>query len=445
MTEKTPSPPIYVRQPSYVGEGPFQNDLFNRKALAEALTGYINRTKDGCVLGLDAPWGEGKTWFGRNWRAMLEADGYQTIYLDAFEQDYSEDPFTVLAAEILQTLAAKSIKGSTEKLRTASVKLGKTLLPAAAKIGINTLGKLLLGTQDLTDNINEAIEKLDEKIADAAEKYIESRLSQSDSEKKSVTGFRTALAEFAAAQDKPVVFFIDELDRCRPDFAVRIVERVKHFFDVPNLVFVLLLNREQLLRAIEGVYGSGFDANAYLGKFIHLFLTLPKKRSIETDQFNATTVYAWSIAKRYNFQHSRDFEIFVNAFGQISAALDMSLRDVEKAIALVAFAGGVTQQTHYLAWPIVLKLKYPELFRSLLSGDRNAHQEAINILEAINTGDTHFWLRDFFLAVHHLYLVGREALNDEQKRAIDHYSSRMARPDKMLELFLKRIDIALLD
>lgn len=445
MATESPPRPLYVRQPEYVGDTPFQNDLFNRGALAASLTSFIDRGKDGCVIGLDAPWGEGKTWFGRNWQAKLDADGYQTIYLDAFEQDYSEDPFTVLAAEILQALAAKSDKSNLEKLRAASVKLGKTLLPAAAKISINTVGKLLLGTQDLAGEVTDAIGKLDEKIADAAEKYIAARLSQSDAEKKSVAGFRAALTEFAAAQDKPVVFFIDELDRCRPDFAVRIVERVKHFFDVPNLVFVLLLNREQLWRAIEGVYGHGFDANAYLGKFIHLFLTLPKRKSLDTGQSNAAWVYAWQVGKRYRFHESRDFEVFVNAFGQLSAALDLSLRDVEKAIALLALTGNNSQSMHYLAWPIVLKLRYPYIYRGLLSTNRESHLRALELLNTIDAGDTHFWIRDYYLALHSEIAHGREHLTDAQRMHLEKYSPRGFHVGDIFSSFLKRIDVALLD
>ncbi|MER2513117.1 MAG: P-loop NTPase fold protein [Nitrosomonas ureae] len=443
MTIRPALPPLYVRHPSYVGDTPFQDDLFNRKTLADTLTGYINRTRDGCVIGLHAPWGEGKSWFGRNWRAKLSDEGYKTIYLDAFEQDYSDDPFTVLAAEILSTVAAEPNKPIAKNLWAASLKLGKTLLPAAAKIGINTVGRLVLGTQELSTNITEAVEKFDEKIAEAAEKYIEAKFSENAAEKKSVVGFRSALAEFAAAQPKPVVFFIDELDRCRPDFAVRVVERIKHFFDVPNLVFVLLLNRDQLERAIEGVYGHGFDANAYLGKFIHLFLALPKSRSIDLRGSNATSVYAYHVAERYNFENSMALQNFIFAFGQLSAVFDMSLRDVEKAFTLVALAG-LSESLPHLAWPIVLKLRYPDVFSGLVADDRESHQKAIDILRTIEPGDSDCWSRDYFLAAHTERVNGREELAETLKRALTERAPRFHSRD-VLRTLLKRIDIAVMD
>ncbi len=444
MTNQSIPRPLYVRHPDYVGEVPFQNDLFNRQALANTLTGYIDRIKDGCVIGLDAPWGEGKSWFGRNWQAKLDAEGYKTIYVDAFEQDYSEDPFTVLVAEILTTLASDKDQPLAKSLWGASAKLGKTLLPTAAKITINTLGRIVLGTSELSSDLAEAAQRLDDKVAEAAEKYIASRLAESDAEKRSVAGFRKALADFAAAQPKPVVFFIDELDRCRPDFSVRVVERVKHFFDVPNLIFVLLLNRGQLCRAIEGVYGRGFDANDYLGKFVHLFLALPKKKSIEYLGSNATSVYAFHVARRYNFPNSNELENFIHAFGQLSAAFDMSLRDVEKAFILVGLAG-VSESISYFAWPIVLKLKYPDVFRGLLAGDRNSHKEAITLLQSIDSADTHFWIRDYFLAVHSEKVLGRDGLSDDLKRYLDDYAPRSYFRGEVLAVTLRRLDVALMD
>jgi len=446
MTTRPALPPLHVRHPDYVGDTPFQDDLFNRKALAETLTGYINRTKDGCVIGIDAPWGEGKSWFGRNWRAKLNAEGYKTIYLDAFERDYSEDPFTILTAEILDTVSKGTNKPVKQKLVTAGLKLGKTLLPAAAKITINAIGRLVLGTQDITGDAAKLVEELDKEAADVAEKYIAARFSESEAEKQSVIGFRTALAEFSAAQPKPVIFFIDELDRCRPDFAVRVVERVKHFFDVPNLVFVLLLNRDQLRRAIEGVYGHGFDADAYLGKFIHLFLALPKSRSIDLRHSNATSIYANHVAERYNFGQSMALQNFIFAFGQLSAAFDMSLRDVEKAFTLVALAG-VSESLPHLAWPIVLKLKHPNVFRGLVAGDLESHQKAIELLQKIEPSDDNCWQRDYFLALHTERVYGKDELAEELKQALSNYGPGIyisIRGD-VLRVLLGKIDIALMD
>jgi len=59
---------------------------------------------------------------------------------------------------------------------------------------------------------------------------------------------------------------VDELDRCRPDFALGLLERIKHLFDVEGIAFVLLVNRSQIEGYIRTVYGNA-DAEAYLLKF----------------------------------------------------------------------------------------------------------------------------------------------------------------------------------
>ncbi|WP_354688160.1 KAP family P-loop NTPase fold protein [Cupriavidus plantarum] len=88
--------------------------------------------------------------------------------------------------------------------------------------------------------------------------------------------------------------FVDELDRCRPAFAVALLERIKHFFEVPNLVFVLVMNRKQLEGAIQGVYGAQTNASDYLGKFLHLALRLPKERTSETHSESQAARFARS-------------------------------------------------------------------------------------------------------------------------------------------------------
>ncbi|MDO6804915.1 P-loop NTPase fold protein, partial [Wenyingzhuangia sp. 1_MG-2023] len=75
--------------------------------------------------------------------------------------------------------------------------------------------------------------------------------------------------------DSPIVIFIDELDRCRPDFAVQMLEVIKHTFDVVNVKFVLVTNTKQLRAAINHRYGPLVDAQRYLDKFLKFSVRLP--------------------------------------------------------------------------------------------------------------------------------------------------------------------------
>ena len=355
-------------------EEPFKGDALKREPLAQQLNGYVERLRDGAVIALDAPWGEGKTWFARHWAAQLRREQYRVACIDAFENDYVEDPFLLLAAEVRRL--SQTDASLAERLGTSAVQVGKAILPTAAKVTINVVGKLI-GTEDLVGQFSEQIEKLGEKGADAAQAAIKRRIEQHDKERDSMRAFHKELKAFAEGAEKPAVILIDELDRCRPAFAVRMLERIKHYFDVPNLVFVLVMNRRQLEMAIKGVYGADTDAGTYLSKFLNLSLTLPSPRSWRIDDIgHPMKQFAGTVLRR--FRYKDDFDGLATAVTIWALTFELSLRDVERVCALYflsrrTWPGMVT----YLA-PV--KLKQPDVFAGFKRNDYHAYDLAITQL-----------------------------------------------------------------
>lgn len=359
---------------SYVGDTAFENDRLDRKPLAEKLTGYLERLNDGAVLAIDAPWGEGKTWFGRNWAKYLEGEQYKVIYIDAFEQDYIEDPFMLITSEILNIVDDED--GVEESLKKGGVAVTKALLPFGAKALLNVGGRFLLGSSDLSGELKDALEAGTTSMAELTSEWIKDNLESYTKDKVVMQEFKTQLAEYAQAQEKPIVIFIDELDRCKPNFAVNLVERIKHFFDVPNIVFVLLLNRDQLEKAVKGVYGSDTDASAYLGKFVNFFFALPKPTKNDHDSEQKLNRFIQLTMQKYKFRREGQHDAFTNYIKFWAPRFNMSLRDIEKATALYAFAYPTGNLTYLLTYLIVLKVKKPSLFGQLLSGNLEAHKQA---------------------------------------------------------------------
>lgn len=74
----------------------------------------------------------------------------------------------------------------------------------------------------------------------------------------------------------PIVIVIDELDRCRPDYALAVLEVIKHFFAVPKVHFILGINGEALESSVRARYGVDVDAESYLRKFINASFSLPR-------------------------------------------------------------------------------------------------------------------------------------------------------------------------
>jgi hypothetical protein len=440
-SDLTLSPPRIKLHP----DRPFEGDLFDRKQLATKLNGYIDRLSDGSVIAIDAPWGEGKTWFGKNWASSLTAEGYPVIYLDAFQQDYVADPFLLIVSEIAQLIASDdSLK---ENFTQKAAGVMKSIIPVGSKILLNFAGRVIAGTSSVSDDIESAINSAVESSAEVTQKLLEDKISAYNKDKESLYVFKDSLTEFCSSQSKPVVFFIDELDRCKPTFAVNLIERLKHFFDVPNLVFVLLLNREQIENAIKGVYGHDTDASSYLGKFIHLFFRLPKLMDSGYRR-DANYVYLVSLSKHYKFDSAgADYlNTFIRTFSTLGTYTGMSLRDMEKAMALLAIAG-IDNQAVYLSWLIFLKLKKPQIFNGLLISEIGAHKEAKTFLNNLNDPENKLeWMKTYFDALHSVFIDGEDSISDKQKQAIENGKpSGFFRTNIPLDFWLRKLDIGIQD
>lgn len=264
----------------------WEGDLWDRKRLGIQLTNYVDRLQCGAVLALDARWGEGKTWFVRHWQKHVEDESHNVIYLDAFANDYLDDPFLVVTSEITNILSKdKSTKRKVKKLIDLSASVGSALLPSLPKVAL-TLGLHLVGAGLLSgalqqgyENAKDEIDKLSDEASDRIKESIQEKIAGHEAEKKTLSEFKKHLAETVAKLDKPLVFIIDELDRCRPDFAIRLIERIKHFFDIPKIVFVLVMNKPQLLQSVKSFYGYDSEMNGdYLEKFVDFTVHLPTSK-----------------------------------------------------------------------------------------------------------------------------------------------------------------------
>lgn len=251
---------------------PFLNCKLERKKYATVLTNIIKLYPHGFVLALNNKWGAGKTTFIKMWNQELINDGYKTIYFNAWENDFDNNPLTALMGE-LKTLCNKSSEPAFKKTLKNLSSLSKHILPTVAKAIADNYIK--------TDNIKDAIVHITEGISDIFENEVE----EYQKKKKGISDFRQHLHDFIqkSTDGKPLIFIIDELDRCRPNYAVSILEQIKHFFSVPNIVFVLSIDKTQLGNAVKGVYGSAeIDADEYLRRFIDIEYTIPEP---EKDKF----------------------------------------------------------------------------------------------------------------------------------------------------------------
>ena len=128
----------------------------------------------------------------------------------------------------------------------------------------------------------------------AASKMVQHLISEHDSKATAIESLKNNVEQWVAAvigkdqakidnetkRTYPAFIFIDELDRCRPNYAVEMLETIKHIFNIPGVTFVVATDTDQLQHTVKAVYGEGFDAKVYLGRFFNSRFSL-KSPSLE--------------------------------------------------------------------------------------------------------------------------------------------------------------------
>jgi predicted KAP-like P-loop ATPase len=261
----------------------FVNDALDRKNYGEALLNLVVRSDDELVISLDGKWGEGKTTFVKMWQGLLLEANIPNIYIDAFSNDYVDDAFISVASAITNYADKNISKDHHEKLaelKEKTKKVGSHLLSWSARIGIKAATLGVIKDADI-EELKDIKSEVSKSVSDVIGDFIEERISLHSKDIELVQSFKELLSTIPSKLDKdndgPLVIIIDELDRCKPTFAVELIEKIKHLFSVENIVFILVMNKSQLEESIRSVYGQNIDAHTYLQKFVNLEAKLPKR------------------------------------------------------------------------------------------------------------------------------------------------------------------------
>ena len=368
-------------------DNPFLHDALERKPLVEFLASLIGRLEGPFVLALDSPWGTGKTTIVKMLQAKLEADQFQCVYFNAWKVDYVTDPLVALVS------ALDDIHLNDEGAESAfrgHLKTAKKITSAVAKRAV------VAGVKAATLGILDIEDDLEKMVADGAGEVAGNLVDAFQKEKQALEKFRYEVEKAvkqlkAAGKKETLVFFIDELDRCRPTFAIEMLERIKHLFDVLNIVFVLSVDKSQLEASTAAVYGQKINAPEYLRRFIDLEYGIPM---VQTKRYTKTLLTRFELdadfSKRNSAQTRYDKDNFVDTFTELADVHNMSLRARERCIARLCVVMEQTPPDHYLdpfllALLMVLRLKNAGLFSRLCSGV-DGPEEAMQYLSDLPGG-----------------------------------------------------------
>ena len=332
------------------------NDDLKRKPFADDLTRIVEHAakNQSFAVSLHGNWGTGKTYLLRRWQVQLQKEGRRAVYFNAWEDDFQADALTAVVGQLWEAIKSADWKEIIQSVKTA--------IPTIA-------GKKALDFLGLT---KEDLQSADERTVD---EYLAVR--------KKLDGFRERLKTLAAAVKSntnfPLVFIVDELDRCRPTFAIEVLERIKHLFGVPNIVFVFGVNKTGLQKSIRLVYGC-INAEDYLRRFFDRDLTLPpadavaycqhllKQNDLE-DALNQLQKHRSRYGDSEWLQATHDLTRYLIGYA------GLSLREVEHVVRSLRFAINMRIASNKViaeeAWGIfilaILKIKKSALYAEFVN------------------------------------------------------------------------------
>ena len=353
------------------------NDLFGYREFAQRLTNLVKNIDEPLVISLDGPWGTGKTVFVKQWAGLLRQSGVHVIQFDAFGNDHFEDGFLAISAEI-HSYAEENLgdEPTLQQYVHKAKKVGTALLPLAARLAIRVATSGLLsgdGVQGHGDALKSAVKE----SADEVEGLILERITKAKEEHEALKGFREKLTDLSrklvandgSESNYPLIFIIDELDRCRPPFALSIIERVEHLFSVRGVCFVFVTNFSQLERAVQGAYGATIDARTYLEKFYNLRVELPES-TVPVEHQDSYIDYLWEKLEIPPPTSDNDCQKTLRSLAKYHA---LSLRQLERVMTSLALAIASKESSNLFLSQLVtglcvMRLKKPALYEKARSG-----------------------------------------------------------------------------
>lgn len=257
-----------------------KDDVIKRNDTLKKFISILYSLEDNNIISLNGEWGSGKTFFVKQIEKVISnlngnvdkeiadfIDDFknkelkdiniqgkmETIYFNAWEYDSSQDPLIALIYSIIANNS--DLKDMAQIREEIGDKIARII--SGLNLGVSFFGGKV--SAEYQHNYRENKNITEEIISMEQIKKI----------------FNQILQYIMAERVEKLVIFIDELDRCNPSFAVKVLERVKHFFDDERFIFVFSVNLNELQYTIKKFYGEGIDGYAYLDKFFDLSFSLP--------------------------------------------------------------------------------------------------------------------------------------------------------------------------
>lgn len=267
----------------------------------EQILVLLSEQKQGRVFALDGKWGYGKTYILVQLEKKLVGlqkegtndDRFYVFHYNCWQYDYYEEPAVAIVSAMLDKCGGKSEKEKAQKV----------IKEIAGQIVKNKIGIDLVETHD---NIS---------------KKEQFQFDEMFGFKTTLDYTRNEISELA--KDKTVLLVVDELDRCMPEYAIKVLERLHHMFEgLDNVIVLLAIDSTQLEHSVKEIYGEQVDTERYLKKFIsfRVRLDIGKVQSNFINKFD------------YYFNKFNDPEDIVSVINEITLLDAIDIRNFEKIV-----------------------------------------------------------------------------------------------------------------
>ena len=243
-----------------------KNNPLGRNQQLDTFIGLLNSINKNAILSIDGEWGSGKTFFVKQLEYLnkvsiphidtlgtenikLFRENYQVYYFNAWENDYHDDPLESLLFSLINDIWERKDLAADSFAKFSKGLINSSLKTITAGFYDSSEFDKIVSIADLAKRVKTASDRR-RAIDDILNNYLD------------ITG-------------KRLIFVIDELDRCKPTYAVKLLEVIKHYYTNDRTVFLLSTNNVQLSHTIRKVYGQSFDGPSYLNKFYDLIFNLP--------------------------------------------------------------------------------------------------------------------------------------------------------------------------
>lgn len=317
------------------------------------LMSILTSETNGHVLNLNGDWGTGKTEFLKRLYVSLTENNHPVIYIDAWESDFTNDPLNVVCSEILNQLSYvfnnndqgkfDEIKGDINKLLNRYISIQKISSIGTAAYKAISGDPVYSEELDLANTllqVNSTPFQFSNNDVNSNNNRLLAHMLGSQTEvvsgMKEIRKQITAISEILERVynlNVPIIVLVDELDRCRPDYAIKTLEVIKHFFDVKGCNFLVATDTNSLQESIKAVYGSNFNSERYLRRFFNQRVTL-KRPSIKSylELKNIDFKQAAGDVELIPFNFDGGHSLLIDFISKLLDNHKLELRDIEKIL-----------------------------------------------------------------------------------------------------------------